>query len=713
MKLTHNRTISISELKSRKDTNLQQKQLSLSEFYTRLEKPKRSTETLTEYMALPKAQQDDLKDIGGYVAGTLSGQRRKAEAVTGRDIITLDFDGIPAGYTDEVIEKVKSLSWGSCIHSTRKHSPQKPRLRVLFPLDKSATPDEYIPIARLLASMIGMEWADQTTFEPSRLMYWPSCCSDSEYIFEVQDKPLLSVEWALKYHTLLYGDWKTPQCWPKPQNAPVDIRSQIKKQGDPEAKQGLVGAFCRKYDIFRAIEELLPGVYAPCDKAPDRFTFSGGSTTGGAIVYDGGKFLFSHHATDPCSGKLVNAFDLIRLHKFGHLDKELPANTEMPNLPSYREMCTFAETLPDVAAELARERQEQAIADFSGVAKPTVNDPDDTDVTCLEDVEEREPEWLIQGYIPKGEISVLAGDGGTGKTFVWCNIAAAISSGNLCFLLNNLFQELPQNSPQKVMYFSAEDSNEAVLRPRLRENGANLRNIVTIDSTEERFQKVKLDSLFLEKLIAKHQPALCIFDPLQAFLPRGVNMIARNDMRQAMSKLHVYGEKYKTSFLIVMHTNKKSDVSGRSRLADSADIWDIARSVLIAGKTDSTGLTRYVSHEKSSYGKEAQTALFRINGNAVEFTGYTDKRDRDFVQTVAKEARTAPGKEAAEQFILDYLAEHGRVSMNELDEAAKVYHSLHTVRDAKVSLKSAGKITVQAASEGNKKGVKWYISNKA
>lgn len=369
MKLTHDRTISISELKSRKDTNLQQKQLSLSEFYTRLESPKRSTETLTEYKALPKAQQDNLKDTGGYVAGTFSGQRRKAEAATGRDIITLDFDGIPAGRTNEVIEKVKSLSWGSCIHSTRKHSSSSPRLRVLFPLDKSATPDEYVPIARLLASRIGTEWVDRTTFEPSRLMYWPSCCSDSEYIFEVQDKPLLSVEYALNLHTVLYGDWKAPRCWPAQPNAPTDIRSLVKKQGDPDAKQGLVGAFCRKYNIFRAIEELLPGVYTPCDNAPDRFTFSGGSTTGGAIVYDDGKFLFSHHATDPCSGKLVNAFDLVRLHKFGDKDDEAAAGTPTGRLPSYTAMKEYAQLLPDVQIETAT-----AAADFAGLETPAGED---------------------------------------------------------------------------------------------------------------------------------------------------------------------------------------------------------------------------------------------------------------------------------------------------------------------------------------------------
>lgn len=362
MTLTNDRRITITECKSRKDTNLKRKQLMLSDFFSILEKPIRSSESLAAYKALSKPQQDNLKDCGGYVAGTLSGSRRKANAVTDRDIVTLDFDSIPEGQTEIVISKVSKLAWESCIHSTRKHSPHTPRLRVLIPLDKSATPDEYVAIARLLAAQIGMEWVDPTTFEPSRLMYWPSCCAESEYVFKVQDKPLLSVDSALSFHTLLYGDWKDPRNWPRPQNVPEALRNMAKKQGDPETKSGIVGAFCRKYDVFRAMDELIPGTYTPVDTADNRYTFVGGSTTGGAIVYDGGKFLYSHHATDPCSGKLVNAFDLVRLHKFGDKDDSAAPGTPVGRLPSYTAMRDYALSLPEVHLEAT-----SAAADFAGL----------------------------------------------------------------------------------------------------------------------------------------------------------------------------------------------------------------------------------------------------------------------------------------------------------------------------------------------------------
>lgn len=365
--------------------------------------------------------------------------------------------------------------------------------------------------------------------------------------------------------------------------------------------------------------------------------------------------------------------------------------------PAALERAATMLTFMDVAAAT------KAAASVAGV--------DQSGVVCLEDMVEKDPQWLIPGYIPRQEITVMAGDGGTGKTFCWTAIAAAVSSGNKCFLLNNMAPGDPA-PPQRVMYFSSEDSNEAVLRPRLRASGALLENIITIDSKHDSFANIKINSSFLESLLDRYRPALCVFDPLQSFLPRGTSMIARNDMREAMGKLHIYGEKYGTTFLIIMHTNKKSDVWGRKRLADSADVWDIARSVLVVGKVGEDGPnTRYCSQEKSSYGREQQTVLFRIAGNAVEFTSYTDKKDRDFILAAARNGRPAPARDAAEEFIIEYLEEHGECPIKVLDDAAK--NSLiagKTLRSAKERLKEQGKITMRQAGNGSGKGVAWYIS---
>lgn len=362
--MIHDRRITITVGAGRRATQWQPQSMLLSELYTRLGIPARGTETLAEYLQMPKSQQDDLKDVGGFVAGTLNGPRRKANAVSGRDLLTLDLDNIPAGGTDDAIRRVEALGCGYCIYSTRKHMPSAPRLRVLLPLDRSCSADEYEPCARRMAELIGMTLADPSTFEASRLMYWPSSCADAETVYYTADKPMLSVDDLLA----TYADWRDYTSWPAVPGATAPARLAA-RQGDPTAKNGVVGAFCRIYDIESAMETFLPGIYDPVDTMPGRFTFTGGSTTGGAVLYDNGKFLFSHHATDPCGGKLVNAFDLVRLHKFDDQDDEAAAGTPTNRLPSYTAMCEIARQDPKVSGLLMEERWQKA-QDAFGSAEP-------------------------------------------------------------------------------------------------------------------------------------------------------------------------------------------------------------------------------------------------------------------------------------------------------------------------------------------------------
>jgi len=368
--MQYDRKITISAGNNRRAINWTAQTMLISELWARLQTPARGTEPLAEYLSMKKAQQDDLKDVGGFMAGTLSGPRRKANAVTGRDVITLDLDNIPAGGTEDVLRRVEGLGCGYCIYSTRKHSPAAPRLRVLLPLDRTVSADEYEPLARKMAEYIGLDLMDPTTFEVSRLMYWPSCCSDSQYIYTWQDKPLLSANGLLAR----YEDWRDCNLWPQVPGA-VSLPKLAVKQGDPDAKTGVVGAFCRTYDVYRAMSELIPGMYEPVDSMPGRYTYLGGSTTGGAVIYDDGKFLYSHHATDPCSGRLVNAFDLVRLHRFGDMDDEAQPGTPTNRLPSYRAMCELAVQDVGVAALMSQERYQEAVQDFEGIGPTNDEDP--------------------------------------------------------------------------------------------------------------------------------------------------------------------------------------------------------------------------------------------------------------------------------------------------------------------------------------------------
>lgn len=358
--MQNDRQITISAAGSRKATQWPAQTLYWSDLVERLRSVVRGTETLAEYLKMPKSKQDELKDVGGFVAGTLTGERRKADNVSGRDVLTLDLDNIPASGTLDTLRRVEGLGCAFAVYSTRKHEESSPRLRVLVPLNRTATADEYEPLARKLASIIGIELSDPTTFEASRLMYWPSCSSDSQYVFEFGDKPFLDADGVLG----MYVNWQDVSEWP---TVPGSENTHVKlaaRQGEPTEKRGVVGAFCREYDIYKAMDTFLPGVYSATDDGSGRFTYFGGSTVGGAVIYENGSFLYSFHATDPVSGRLVNAFDLVRLHKFGEQDDVAKQGTPVNKLPSYVAMCAFAFEDAGVAAVMNQERYERAVADF-------------------------------------------------------------------------------------------------------------------------------------------------------------------------------------------------------------------------------------------------------------------------------------------------------------------------------------------------------------
>ncbi len=357
--MNYNREITLSCAGNRKAASWPAARMLWSEFVDKLRTPIRSAESYAAYMRMPKSTQDELKDVGGFVGGELRGGRRKTINVAGRDLVTLDLDAIPAGAANEVRAKLAAQGFASCVYSTRKHAPERPRLRIVIPLDRTVSAEEYEPIARRLGERLGLAMCDPTTFQAVRMMYWPSVCADGEYIFDLTDAPFVSAGALLES----YRDWRNMALWPQVPGAPTATKALAEKQADPTQKSGLVGAWCREYDIYRVMDEIIPGAYEPTAEQ-GRYTYTGGSTTGGAIIYGEGKWLYSHHGTDPAGGKLVNAWDLARLHLYADRDERAQTGTPANKLPSFLAMAERAKNDPGVQKAMARDRLQAAAEDF-------------------------------------------------------------------------------------------------------------------------------------------------------------------------------------------------------------------------------------------------------------------------------------------------------------------------------------------------------------
>lgn len=364
MQVNHDKPLDLALGNSRKTKTWKNKPLLWSELLERLQTPTRTPETMAEYRAMSRDQQSDVKDCGGFIGGYCNNGSRTD--VRHRSVLCLDAD-----FADGDVWPDWGLLYGcaAAVYSTHKHRPDKPRLRLVVPLSRDVTPDEYQAIGRRVAHTLGMDKFDDTTYQASRLMYWPSCSQDGEYVFEYLDAPFMDADEVLA----TYVDWQDMSAWPMSSRQADIVKRSAAKAGDPLTKAGVVGAFCRTYSIHEAIEAFVPA-YIPCDE-PNRYTYTEGTGAAGVVTYDD-KFSYSHHGTDPTSGQLCNAWDLVRLHKFGALDADADPTKPVTSRPSYKAMTQLATEDERVRTQLVNDRMAEVEADFTALPEQTDTDPD-------------------------------------------------------------------------------------------------------------------------------------------------------------------------------------------------------------------------------------------------------------------------------------------------------------------------------------------------
>lgn len=344
------------------------KKVTWQDLVNKLSNPVVTNESYRQFMAASKDEQGKIKDVGGFVGGYLSNGKRDKTSVLYRQLVTLDIDfSHDSFWWDFTV----LFDCAAVIHSTHKSNPDKPRHRLIIPLDREVTQEEYQAIARKIAGDLNIDLFDQSTFDVNRLMFWPSVSRDAQYYFEYQDGAFLSADYILS----LYNDWHDTSEWPTGTDDSNKVLQSIKKQEDPEDKKGIIGLFCRTYTIQDAIETFLSDVYEKIGE--NRYTYVNGTTAGGLITYED-KFAYSHHGTDPISGRLCNAFDLVRIHKFGHLDDDRDLGEQNK---SFRAMEDFAAADAETKKTIAEERLAEAKYDFGD---EETEDYDDSWISSLE-----------------------------------------------------------------------------------------------------------------------------------------------------------------------------------------------------------------------------------------------------------------------------------------------------------------------------------------
>lgn len=378
--------------------------------------------TFEKYSKLSVTQKGIAKDVGAFVGGPFKDGVRQAHNIEERSVITLDVDAASAIEIDLLKIGLSDLSdYEFFASTTRSHSPESPRWRLVFPTTRMVKAEEYAPLARILASRLfhtvesSMDATDDVSFRVAQIMYWPSINSDGVFDAFRNRGRFVDPDTIFEEFGPGWRDWtQLPYSEKRGQKRPtVGTKAE-----DPREKRGIVGAFCRTYDVPAAIKKFLPTVYVPGDMRgrKPRYTYAAGSGANGAVVEDGGLFLYSHHGTDPCGERLVNAFDMVRLHLFGTEDVGTPEDTRAIDVPSFQSFQEFLEKDPETVSEF-RKAQYDIEAMFDDVPEESTTDrapsegkKDDSfdlfgDGEADSETEERDASWLSELEVSdKGEI---------------------------------------------------------------------------------------------------------------------------------------------------------------------------------------------------------------------------------------------------------------------------------------------------------------------
>lgn len=408
--------LDVSFGKHRADTNWKPEYLSWEEFIDRLRRVRRTSETMAQYDTMDKSKKADIKDGPAFVGGLVRGGRRKKENIDTRSLLTLDADNVSDDFLFAVELVLDGIAY--VVYSTHSHRPLSPRYRLIVLPDRGMGPDEYSAVSRKLAEQIGMDYFDKKSFEPQQLMYLPSCSQDAEMVFEVCDGRPLEVDRVLAQ----YKEWKDVSQWPRHPKDRSGISFAKRKAQDPREKFGIIGLFCRAYSMEEGIDTFLTDVYSTGTMAY-RYTYVLGSSANGLEIYPNQDLAYSHQDSDPVAdGKTYNLFDLVRVHKFGHLDERVKEFTPDSKKPSHLAMERWAANLPEVKQLMHAELAVDFMSEVAATSDSEDDSEDEEDDLWIENLETHHKTGLP--LATAGNIELILTHG------VWKGVLAYDAFGN-------------------------------------------------------------------------------------------------------------------------------------------------------------------------------------------------------------------------------------------------------------------------------------------
>lgn len=625
-------------------------------FMAQFAKPPRGEETLKQFLAMTEKEQRLLKNRRGYFFGghSLDGHRRKT-SIKERSFVNLDLEG--DYFTPEMFESLCSedsplSKFEYFVQTSRKHTPRKPRTRVVVLPTEPIPADLYTPVARILAAQFDptLRSVDSSCYRVAQMIFAPTLCADSEFVFH--HNPGQAVDCAALVNQWEADTGNDSNDWsilPRSSLEKPPRKSDAKMQ-DPTTKRGIIGAFNRAYGVEEAIAEFeLPYTRADSHGGEVRYHFDNGSGDDGMVVYDN-LFAYSHHTTDPVSGRLLNAFDLVRIHKFEHLDEghENESPTSMPSFLAMKELLKGNENVEaerdptegaidrddafddlgeaeeepasepakemDVEAELAAELGVYGDDDES--ANPEGLKSGDVELVRGSTIPLKEIEWVWEQRLARGKLTLIGGEPGMGKSQITLATAAAVSAGG----------EWPDggHAPKgSVIVLSSEDAADDTILPRFIAAGGDVNRILFVKSVLDKKGKKRGFSLQRDlealtkarKRLGDEEVPLVIIDPITAYMGEGLDSHRTSDVRAVLERVNDWSAATRAAVFAITHPPKAQQNRAVNNFTGSLAFAAAARFAYVTAEDENE--QRFFLPVKWNIGPRPMGLAYKIEGKDI------------------------------------------------------------------------------------------------
>ena len=318
------------------------------------------------------------------------------------------------------------------------------------------------------------------------------------------------------------------------------------------------------------------------------------------------------------------------------------------------------------------------------IAAPPTDEPasESAAIICLADVQRESVEWIWDSRIPRGKLSIIAGQPGEGKSTVTLDLAARITRG----------ATLPDGctAPQgSVLLLSAEDGLADTIGPRLDAAGADSTRVhaLTAIKTLDGARPVNLanDLPRLREAMDAVQPILVVVDPLSAYLGK-TDSWKDAEVRSVLSPLAELANERRCAITAVMHFSKATGQKPINKILGSVGFAAAARVVLGVGSDPDNAARRFLLPVKNNLAPAAATLAFTLDDGRVIWepspvTGVTADSILDASSSDSAE------RTDAERFLRDLLADGSPVPAAEVTrQAREIGISSRTLHRAKARL---------------------------